>query len=55
MYKHCTTEESAQRQRQLEQCLLELMADTPYSAITIGQICQQAGISRKSFYRCWIM
>lgn len=51
MYKHCTTEESAQRQRQLEQCLLELMADTPYSGITIGQICQQAGVSRKSFYR----
>ena len=51
MYKHCTTEESAQRQRQLEQCLLKLMADIPYSAITIGQICQPANISRKSFYR----
>ena len=51
MYKHCNTEESAQRQRQLEQCLLELMADTPYVSITIGQICQKVGISRKSFYR----
>lgn len=51
MYKHCNTEESAQRQRQLEQCLLELMADTPYANITIGHICDHAGISRKSFYR----
>lgn len=51
MYKHCNTEESARRQRQLEQCLLELMADRPLSQITIGDICDQAGISRKSFYR----
>ena len=51
MYKHCNTEESAHRQRQLEQCLLELMADIPYAGITITQICEQAGISRKSFYR----
>ena len=51
MYKHCNTEESARRQRQLEQCLLELMADTPYAGITIGQVCEKAGISRKSFYR----
>lgn len=51
MYKHCNTEESAHRQRQLEQCLLELMVDTSYAGITIGQICEQAGVSRKSFYR----
>ena len=51
MYKHCNTEESAHRQRQLEQCLLELMIDTPYPGITISQICEQANISRKSFYR----
>lgn len=51
MYKHCTTEESAQRQRELESCLLELLADTPYAGITVGMICEQAGLSRKSFYR----
>ena len=51
MYKHCNTEESARRQRQLEQCLLELMEEIPYNAITVNQICEQAGISRKSFYR----
>ena len=51
MYKQCATEESARRQRQLEQCLLELMVENPYNSITIGQICQYAGVSRKSFYR----
>ena len=51
MYKHCTTEESVLRQRQLEKCLLELMQAVPYPQITIGHICQQADISRKSFYR----
>ena len=51
MYKQCATEESAQRQRQLEQCLLELMLLTDLHQITISDICDRAGISRKSFYR----
>lgn len=51
MYKYCATEESVRRQRQLEQCLQELMLTEHYSQITISQICDRAGISRKSFYR----
>ena len=51
MYKHCATEESVRRQRQLEACLLELMLTEHYSQITISRICDRAGISRKSFYR----
>jgi len=51
MYKHCTTEESVQRQRQLEGCLLQLMQSLPYPQITVSHICNLAGISRKSFYR----
>ena len=51
MYKYCVTEESALRQRQLEQCLLELMLTTEYGQITISDISDRAGISRKSFYR----
>ena len=51
MYKQCITEESAYRQRQLEQCLLELMLTAEYSQITVGDICSKAGIARKSFYR----
>ena len=51
MYKHCTTEESVLRQRQLEGWLLHLMQTVPYPQITITHICDHAGISRKSFYR----
>lgn len=51
MYKHCATEESARRQRQLESCLQELMLGENYTQITISHICDRAGISRKSFYR----
>ena len=51
MYKDCVTEESAQRQRQLEACLQELMQMMPYGSITISHICDLAGIARKSFYR----
>ena len=51
MYKYCITEESALRQRQLEQCLQELMLTESYPQITISDICGRAGISRKSFYR----
>lgn len=51
MYKHCATEESARRQRQLEQSLLELMHTENYTHITIADICGRVGITRKSFYR----
>lgn len=51
MYKDCITEESARRQRQLELCLQDLMLTTEYSQITISDISDRAGISRKSFYR----
>ena len=51
MYKHCSTEESARRQREFEQCLLELMQAVPYAQITISDICERMKLSRKSFYR----
>ena len=51
MYKYCTTEESVRRQRQLEQCLQELLLVENYAQITISDICDRAGIARKSFYR----
>lgn len=51
MYKHCNTEEGALRQRQIENCLMDLMLTVPYSQITVGDICEKAGLSRKSFYR----
>lgn len=51
MYRICKTEESAARQRKLEQCLLDTMLQKPYAEISIGELAAQAGISRIAFYR----
>ena len=51
MYKLCKTEQSAQRQRQLEEGLLAAMKTKRYEEITISDLCTQMGIPRKSFYR----
>lgn len=51
MYKLCKTEQSANRQRELEQGLLEAMATCHYDEITISDLCHQMQIPRKSFYR----
>lgn len=51
MYKLCKTERSADRQRQMEQGLLELMAIKPYEEITVSDLCEHMQIPRKSFYR----
>lgn len=51
MYKLCKTEQSAQRQRQLEDGLLAAMQNMRYEDISISDLCQQLGIPRKSFYR----
>jgi AcrR family transcriptional regulator len=37
-------------QRQVAQSLLELMGKMPYEDITVTQLCQSAGISRRVFY-----
>lgn len=50
MYRNCTTEISILHQRQVENALLELMQKTPYENITVTQLCQAAGISRRIFY-----
>jgi len=51
MYKQCTTEQSAARQRQLEQGLLELMLKKHYEEFSVSDLCEVLGIPRKSFYR----
>ena len=50
MYKNCVTEKSTIHQRQFEAAFLELMSQVPYDDITVTQICQQAGLSRKIYY-----
>lgn len=51
MYKLCKTEQSAQRQRQLELGLLEVMLTERYEDISISDLCERMNIPRKSFYR----
>ena len=51
MYKMCKSEQSAQRQRELEQGLLKAMGTCHYDEISVSDLCDQMGIPRKSFYR----
>lgn len=51
MYKLCKTEQSAARQHQLEQGLLQAMLMQQYEEISISDLCDRLGIPRKSFYR----
>jgi AcrR family transcriptional regulator len=51
MYKLCKTEESSQRQREIEDKLIELMQLKHYDDITVSEICIAANIPRKTFYR----
>lgn len=51
MYRRCATEESSARQKHLEGQLFQAMLQKPYSEISVSDLCGQAGISRKSFYR----
>lgn len=51
MYKMCKTEQSATRQRQLEEGLLETMLAKHYEQISVSDLCDALEIPRKSFYR----
>ena len=51
MYKLCKTEQSANRQRQLEQGLLQAMLTQQYDEISVSDLCLQLSIPRKAFYR----
>ena len=51
MYKLCKTEQSAARQRQLEQGLLQIMQTRRFEDISISELCDRLCVPRKSFYR----
>lgn len=50
MYRKCATERSVQNQRRLENAFLELLGEMSYGEVTVTQICEEAGISRRIFY-----
>jgi len=51
MYKYCKTEQSFQRQRELEKGLLAMMEHKQFDEISVSDLCDRLGIPRKSFYR----
>ena len=51
MYKLCKSEQSATRQKQLEQGLLKVMLTQRYEDISVSDLCTAMDIPRKSFYR----
>lgn len=51
MYKLCKTEQSAARQRQLENGLMMLMLEKSYDEISVIDLCNRMQIPRKAFYR----
>ena len=51
MYKDCKTEQSAARQKELEQGLLRMMLKHRYEDISVSDLCEEMEIPRKSFYR----
>ena len=51
MYKLCKTEQSAKRQREIENCLFEIMCVKDYDDITITELCERMNMPRKAFYR----
>jgi len=53
MYKRCPTEKGAAQQRILEDTLFSMMQQMPYADISVRGLCEEAGISRKTFYRLY--
>lgn len=51
MYKICQTDQSFQRQRAMENGLLQLLEKRRYEDISISELCDHLQIPRKAFYR----
>jgi AcrR family transcriptional regulator len=51
MYKLCKTEQSTQRQREIERALLSLMKQKSFDSITVTELSDKLSMPRKAFYR----
>ncbi len=51
MYKLCKTEQSAKRQKEIENALLDLMSKKTYNEISITELCEKLSMPRKTYYR----
>ena len=51
MYKICKTSKSEARQKEFQDTLLKMLKNQKMKNITIVSLCQEMGISRKTFYQ----
>lgn len=51
MYNQRVTEKGALQQALLQRSLLEMLETVPFEKITVINLCEHAGLSRKTFYR----
>ena len=51
MYKKQTNKTALLSQRMIAAALLRLMKQIPFGRITVTEICEEAGVGRKTFYR----
>ena len=51
MYKLCKIEQSANRQRAIENRLFDLLKQKSYEDITVTELCSEMNMPRKAFYR----
>ena len=51
MYKICNTPKSESRQKEFQDTLLRMLKKQKMENVTIVSLCQEMGISRKTFYR----
>lgn len=51
MYKICKIQQSAERQWQIAQSMIELMREQRYYDITVASLCRFCDMPRKAFYR----
>ncbi|MCD8383063.1 MAG: TetR/AcrR family transcriptional regulator [Clostridiales bacterium] len=51
MYKNCQKEQSAQRQAHIARTFMNMLESRNFQEITVTDLCREAGIPRKAFYR----
>ena len=51
MYKLCKTEQSAARQRRIEEQFLSIIETKDYDTVTVSELCSKTDMPRKAFYR----
>ena len=51
MYKLCKTESATKRQRDVEECFLDLLKQKNYEDITVTELSEKMNMPRKAFYR----